>query len=67
MIQGLKQAFPQHAKLFSSFAHFPKTVDDPENPMPWKGDKYAWSASILQSAEKAEDIEHVRKVAADQG
>lgn len=57
MIQGLRKAFPQHAKLFSSFTHFPKTVDDPENPMPWKGDSYSWSASILDSADRMENIE----------
>lgn len=55
MIQQIKQAFPKHADLFSSFKHIPKSKADPENPHPWRN--ISWSQGNLRGFEILENIE----------
>lgn len=55
MIDMMKQTFPKHAGLFSSFKRIPKTKNDPENPMPWKN--ISWTQSNLRGFEILENIE----------
>ena len=46
MLHMMKETFPKHAGLFSSFKRIPKTKNDPENPMPWKN--ISWTSNNLK-------------------
>jgi len=57
MLEGLKQAFPQHAQLFEGFPSFPFQATDV--PEPWRGRfGTGWSAQIQSTAQTLDDIEH---------
>jgi hypothetical protein len=56
MIQGLKQAFPQHTQLFTGFPRFPFNATDV--PEQWRSRwGTGWSAQILSVANTLEAIE----------
>ncbi|MFI5307070.1 MAG: hypothetical protein ACHQ53_06955 [Polyangiales bacterium] len=56
MMQGLKQAFPQHTSLFEGFPSFP--FDATDVPEQWQGRfGTGWSAQIQQTAHTLEAIE----------
>ena len=57
MLNGFKQAFPQHTELFVGFEKFP--FDAQSVPEQWR-DRFStgWSAQIRRVAETLEDIEN---------
>lgn len=57
MLNGFKQAFPQHTELFAGFDKFP--FDAKDVPVQWR-DRFGtgWSAQIRQVARIFEDIEN---------
>ena len=57
MLQTLRQAFPHHLDMFTSFPKFPFNAQDV--PMEWR-DRWGsgWSQQIIQTATTLEDIEH---------
>jgi hypothetical protein len=57
MLQGFKQAFPQHAELFKGFPSFP--FDAQDVPEQWR-DRFGtgWSTQVRQAAEVLEAIEN---------
>lgn len=55
MIMMFKMAFPSHSDLFRGFAHIPRSVDDPENPTPWR--ELSWSDNSLAGFDILEHIE----------
>jgi len=66
MMQGLKQAFPQHASLFQGFPSFPFEAKDV--PMQWQGRfGTGWSSQIQQTAMTLEAIESNLSMFATEG
>jgi hypothetical protein len=57
MMEGLRQAFPQHKELFEGFVRFPYNATDV--PVQWR-DRFGtgWSAQIRSVADTLEDIEN---------
>ena len=55
MLHMFRAAFPSHAELFRGFAHIPRAIDDPENPMPWRAP--TWTDSNLAGFDILENIE----------
>lgn len=62
LIDLVKFAFPTHAALFAGFDHIPRSLEDPENPLP--GVPIAWTSEQLSAIERLEHIEeHVAEFA----
>jgi len=55
MIHMFRTAFPAHADLFDGWTHVPRSIDDPENPTPWK--TIDWNADNLIGFDILENIE----------
>jgi len=55
MLEGARQAFPDHPELFAGWREVPRSQEHPENPMPWRGVR--WSTGQLEAIEKLEHIE----------
>jgi hypothetical protein len=55
MIHMFRSAFPTHADLFDGWTHVPRSIDDPENPTPWK--TVTWSSDNLIGFDILENIE----------
>lgn len=55
MLEGIRQAFPDHPELFAGWSEVPRSKDHPENPMSWRDVR--WSQSQLEALEKLENIE----------
>jgi len=55
MIHMFRTAFPAHADLFDGWTHVPRSIDDPENPTPWK--TIDWNADNLIGFDILEHIE----------
>jgi hypothetical protein len=57
MLQSLRQAFPRQKDIFAGFPHFPYNATDV--PAMWR-DRWGtgWAASVKQTADTLEDIEH---------
>lgn len=55
MLEGARQAFPDHPELFAGWREVPRGEDHPENPTPWRSIR--WSSSQLEAIDKLEHIE----------
>lgn len=65
MLETLKQLWPNHAADFSGFPTFPKTKAD--LPEVWNANDPTWSATILEAADIADNIQDHLDLFPDEG
>ncbi|MBC8066805.1 MAG: hypothetical protein IAG13_00605, partial [Deltaproteobacteria bacterium] len=55
MLEGARQAFPDHPELFAGWSEVPRSQEHPENPTPWR--RVSWSSAQLEAMDRLEHIE----------